>query len=118
MVAKKMSMKMAKMAMAKKMGMKKMAMKKSVVAKGKRAKVSVFKGTKEKTSGGLKKTDLMKNKAGKIVSKKRSAATKKGKGYKSIIAWSSALKKARKELGVKGFVACKKGSKLYNLTKK
>merc|ERR1739838_753953 len=54
-------------------GMKKKAMKKSVIAKGKRAKSSVFRGTKVKTSGGLKKADLKKNKAGHVVSRKRSA---------------------------------------------
>merc|ERR1711862_536907 len=101
-----------------KMGMKKMAMKKSSVAKGKRAKVSVFKGTggKVKTSGGLKKSDLKKNKAGKIVSKKASDAAKKKKGYRKIVAWGQALAKARKQLGVKGFVPCKKGSALYKAT--
>ncbi|CAD7928963.1 unnamed protein product [Amoebophrya sp. A25] len=87
-----------------KMGMKKMAMKKSTIAKGKRAKSSVFKGAKAKTSGGLKKSDLKKNKAGKIVSVKASAAAKKSKGAKKILAWSAALVKARKALGIKGFV--------------
>merc|ERR1712014_196348 len=108
MAMKKMSMKM----------MKKMAMKKSVIAKGKRGKASVFKGTKVKTTGGLKKGDLKKNKAGKIVSKKASDAAKKKKSYKKILAWSAAFKKARKELKIKGFKACKKGSALYALTKK
>merc|ERR1719193_1071620 len=46
------------------------AMKVSKIAKGKRAKSSVFRGTKIKTSGGLVKTDLIKSKTGKIVSKK------------------------------------------------
>merc|ERR1712161_162527 len=104
--------------MSMKMGMKKMAMKKSVIAKGKRAKVSVFKGTggKIKTSGGLKKSDLMKNKAGKIVSRAKSAAAKKSKGAKKILAWSAAMTKARKQLGVRGFKAIKKGSALYKAT--
>merc|ERR1711964_967631 len=55
----------------------KKAMKVSKVAKGKRAKSSVFKGTKVKTSGGLSKADLVKSKTGKIVSKKASARAKK-----------------------------------------
>merc|ERR1712125_292178 len=97
-------------------GMKRRMMKKSVIAKGKRAKSSVFKGTKEKTSGGLKKSDLKKNKAGKVVSKKASDRAKKSKGYKSIMAWSAAFVKARKQLGVKGFKPCKKGSALYKAT--
>merc|ERR1712188_301547 len=49
------------------------AMKKSKIAMGKRAKSSVFRGTKVKTVGGLTKSDLMKNKSGKVVSKKASA---------------------------------------------
>merc|ERR1719226_253321 len=80
---------------------------------GKRA--AVLKGSKEKTSGGLKKSDLMKNKAGKVVSKKSSAAGKKA--YGAIKGWTAAVQKARKQLGVKGFVAIKKGSPLYNAAK-
>merc|ERR1719421_1477579 len=98
-------------------GMKRRAMKKSVVAKGKRGKSSVFRGTKLKTSGGLKKGDLKKNKAGKIVSKKASDAGKKSKGYKKLAAWGAAMSKARKQLGIKGFKPCKKGSALYKATK-
>ncbi len=77
------------------------AMKKSVVGK----MFSVFSGKKLKTVGGLKKTDLKKNKYGKVVSKKRSEAAKKGKGYKKIHAWGNAAKAARKALGIKGFQA-------------
>merc|ERR1719243_366463 len=83
----------------------------SKVAKGKRMKVSVFLGGKEKTYTGLKKSDLMKSKTGKVVTKKSHAAGKKA--YKHIKAWTEAVQKARKELGVKGFVAVKKGSALY-----
>merc|ERR1719436_339822 len=113
MKAMKMAMKAMKMAMAMKMGMKKMAMKKKITGK----KASVFHGTKVKTVGGLKKTDLKKNKSGKIVSKKASDAAKKRKSYKKILAWNAAMMKARKQLGLKGFVKCKKGSKLYAATK-
>ena len=81
----------------------KKAMKVSIIAKGKRAKASVFKGSKVKTSGGLKKTDLIKSKSGKIVSKKASLAAKK-KFTKGIGKWSVAVSKARKALGIKGFV--------------
>merc|ERR1712176_961909 len=110
----KMGMKM-KMAMAMKMGMKKMAMKKSVIAKGKRAKVSVFKGYKEKTIGGLKKSALKKNKSGKIVSVKQSAAGKKA--FKHIAKWSAATKAAYKKLGLKKFTPAKKGTLLYKTIK-
>merc|ERR1712135_220092 len=79
------------------------AMKVSKIAKGKYAKSSVFKGKKVKTSGGLKKTDLKKNKRGKVVSLKASTAGKKK--FKQISAWVGACSKARKALGVKGFAA-------------
>lgn len=87
----------------------------SKIAKGKRAKASVFRGTKVKTSSGLTKDKLMKNKNGKVVSKKSNAAGKKA--YKRIAGWTAAVQKARKALGCKGFVAIKKGSALYNKAK-
>merc|ERR1711988_1246142 len=83
----------------------------SKIAKGKNARSVVFKGGKEKTKTGLTKSDLMKNSQGRIVSKKASAAGKRR--YKNIKGWIEAVSKARKELGVKGFVAIKKGSALY-----
>merc|ERR1711998_764316 len=107
---------MAKAMRAAMKGMRRRAMKKSVVAKGKLAKSSVFRGTKAKTASGLKKTDLIKSKSGKIVSRKKSALAKKR--YASGIGkWTAAVSKARKALGVKGFVAIKKGSALYKKAK-
>merc|ERR1719160_1831258 len=94
------------------------AMKKKVVskiAKGKMAKSVVFRGTKAKTMSGLRKSDLIKNKRGKIVTKKQVAAGKKA--YANIKGWTVACQKARKALGVKGFVAIKKGSALYKKAK-
>merc|ERR1719424_1989980 len=91
------------------------AMKVSKIAKGRNRKGAVFNGTKEKTSGALKKSDLMKNKDGKIVSKKSHAAGKKA--YKHIKGWTVAVSKARAELKCKGFVAIKKGSALYKRAK-
>ena len=82
----------------------------SKIAKGKLAKLVVFNGNKEKTYTGLKKSDLTKNKNGRVVSKKLSA-----KGKKSL--WIAAVTKARKALGLKGFVAIKKGSPLYKKAK-
>eukprot|EP00811_Abedinium_folium_P017764 NODE_26688_length_541_cov_70.768116.p1 GENE.NODE_26688_length_541_cov_70.768116~~NODE_26688_length_541_cov_70.768116.p1 ORF type:complete len:125 (-),score=39.80 NODE_26688_length_541_cov_70.768116:66-440(-) len=115
MKAVKVSKPMKAMKVAKAMKAKK-AMKVSKVAMGKRAKSSVFSGRKEKTSSGLKKTDLVKNKTGKIVSKKMSLVAKKR--YASTIGkWTVAVTKARKALGVKGFVAVKRGSALYNKAK-
>jgi len=99
MAMKRKSMKKAAKAMK---AMKRRSMKKKTIV-GK--KFSVFSGKKVKTSGGLKKSDLKKNKAGKVVSKKASDAAKKRKGYKKFVAWTSAVSKARKALGVKGFQA-------------
>merc|ERR1719506_943781 len=87
----------------------------SKIAKGKNARSVVFKGRKEKTKTGLTKSDLVKNSQGRIVSKKASAAGKKR--YKNIKGWIEAVQKARKELGVKGFVPIKKGSALYKKVK-
>merc|ERR1719229_193881 len=78
-------------------------------------KFSVLKGNKERTSGGLKKSDLVKSKSGKVVSRKASAAGKKA--YANIKGWTAAVQKARKELGIKGFVAVKKGTPLYKAAK-
>ena len=57
----------------------------------------------------------MKTKTGKIVTKKQHAAGEKG--YENIKGWISAVQKARKALGIKGFVAIKKGSALYKKAK-
>ena len=54
----------------------------------------------------------LKNRSGKIVSTKKSILAKKGK----IGKWAVAFVKARKALGIKGFVAVKKGSALYKKT--
>merc|ERR1712203_1038693 len=98
-------------------GMKKKAMKVSKIAKGKRAKSSVFRGSKVKTTGGLTKDQLTRNKTGKVVSKKASAVSKKRFAKSKAKAWSEAVGKARKVLGVKGFCAIggksAKGKALY-----
>merc|ERR1712193_589962 len=92
------------------------AMKVSKIAKGKYKKALVFRGSKEKTSGGLKKSDLIKNANGKIVSKKQSTAAKKRFGS-TLKKWTDAVKAARKSLGLKGFVAVKKGTPLHTKAK-
>merc|ERR1712194_476668 len=79
--------------------MKKKAMKKSVIAKGKMAKAMVMRGSKEKTSGGLKKVSLRKNKGGKIVAKKASDGAKKRYAGSAFQKWTKACQAARKELG-------------------
>merc|ERR1712066_877128 len=77
----------------------------SKIAKGARAKSSVFSGRKAKTSGGLTKADLAKNREGKIVSRKRSAQAKRNYSNSGAKKWANAVKAARKALHVKGFVA-------------
>ena len=57
----------------------------SKIAKGRLAKAQVFKGRKAKTVGGLKKSDITRNKHGRYVSKKRSRTGKKN-------AWMAAVK--------------------------
>merc|ERR1719350_1020957 len=84
--------------------MKKKAKKVSKIARGRGAKARVFRGSKEKTGGGLKKSDLIKNKSGKVVSKAASQRAKNSKNGKKIAAWGKATKEARKALGIKGFV--------------
>merc|ERR1719432_297911 len=66
-------------------------MKKSVIAKGKLAKVMVLRGSKVKTSGGLKKENLKKNKTGRVVSKKASDRAKKAYAGSRFQKWVKAV---------------------------
>merc|ERR1712109_424011 len=78
------------------------------------SKSQVFRGTKQKTkSSGQTKAMLMKNKRGKIVSKKSHANGKRVYKKNGLAKWTKAFMQARKNLGIKGFVACKKGTKFY-----
>merc|ERR1712051_109653 len=77
----------------------------SVIARGRSAKAAVFKGKKAKTVGGLTKESLTKSKAGKIVSKAASARAKKNWAQSALKKWIDAVMLARKQLGVKGFLA-------------
>merc|ERR1712176_1747207 len=74
----------------------------SKIARGRGAKAAVLKGKKAKTVGGLTAASLVKNKEGRVVSKKASARGKKNN-------WSQACAQARKELKIKGF--CPVGGK-------
>lgn len=84
-------------------------------------KAQVYKGTAEKTSGGVTKSGIMRKKSEdgtfRYVFKSKSKASKK------CNPWISALSDAREELGIEGFVLLKKtgrsdGAKLYKLAKK
>merc|ERR1719379_2195344 len=81
----------------------------SIIAKGKLAKAAVFKGSKQKTVGGLTKDTLTKSKSGKIVSKAASARAKKAFAQSALKKWGDACKKARKQLNIVGF--CPVGGK-------
>merc|ERR1711988_643244 len=82
----------------------------SKIARGRFAKVLVLRGTKEKTTGGLTASSLIKNKHGRVVSKKASLHSRKN-------AWILAVKAARSALKIKGFCAIKKGTPLYTKAK-
>merc|ERR550532_2011325 len=72
------------------------------IARGRLSKAMVVKGAREKTAGGLKASDITRNKYGKLVSKKASARGKNN-------SWSKAIAAARKALGITGFVLINKG---------
>merc|ERR1711865_1261954 len=92
------------------------AMKKAMKTSRKMAKAVAFRGGNTHGGTSLKKGDLFKNKRGKIVSRKASAASKK-RFASGLGKWVAACTKARKELGLKGFVAIKKGSAFYKKAK-
>jgi hypothetical protein len=63
----------------------------------------VMNGTVAKTSGGLAKDDLKKNKAGKIVSKKSSqASSKRYAKNDKLKAWNALVMSVYKKMGGKG----------------
>merc|ERR1712224_781629 len=98
------------------MGMKAMAAMKAMKAMKKKvisarlARRHAFFGKIDKTKTGLKKSDLIRNKTGRVVSKKASQRAKASP-------WLAAVKKARAELKIKGFCAIKKGTPLYKRAK-
>merc|ERR1712086_1066393 len=95
---------MGKKSMKKSKAKKAMKKKVSKIAKGKFAKSAVLKGSKVKTSGGLKKEDLRKNADGRVVSKKRSDMMKKNYQKSGLKKWFKSVSAARKVLKIEGFV--------------
>jgi hypothetical protein len=85
------------------------AMKKKVIS-AKLARRHAFAGKLTKTKSGLTKGDFVKNKSGRVVSKKASLRAKKSP-------WMAACKQARATLKIKGFCALKKGTPFYKLAK-
>merc|ERR1719195_1137737 len=73
------------------------------VAGGRFAKALVFRGKYQKTSGGLTQDMLIRNKRGKIVSKRASAHG--ARAFKQIESWLEACMAAREAFHTQGFVA-------------
>merc|ERR1712139_146395 len=91
----------------------------SKIARGRMAKALVFRGSKEKTVGGLTRDSLMRNKRGKVVSKRQNAKGKRA--FKNIETWTESFMQAREMLRVEGFHAINgktlQGKSLYYKTK-
>lgn len=78
----------------------------------------VWNGSAMYTKGGLMKKDLMINPRGKLVAKRSSARASGNCSH--IKKWVAALKTARKELGITGFLIINRGAQgtaLYKRTK-
>jgi len=68
-------------------------------------------GKKDRTSGGLKKADLIFNAQGRVVSKKRSTHSKKHFVEKNLDLWKDSIMETRAESGIKDFIKLlKKGT--------
>ena len=82
-------------------------------AQAKGSRIKVMNGSANATAGGLDKSQLMKNKNGRIVPKSKHAAGKKNN-------WTKAANIAAKELGISGADRIKqmrKGTAYYKVTK-
>uniref|UniRef100_A0A7S1LYR9 Uncharacterized protein n=1 Tax=Alexandrium catenella TaxID=2925 RepID=A0A7S1LYR9_ALECA len=75
----------------------------SKVARGRVAKAMVFSGAREKTAGGLTKDGLVRNKEGRLVSKRRNALGRQK--YHQVEDWVKAVVQARQAVHATGFVA-------------
>merc|ERR1712137_1412587 len=73
------------------------------IARGRLAKALVLRGSKEKTTGGLTRDALTRNKRGKIVSKRAAAHGKRR--FQNIESWVESVVAARKALQMQGLVA-------------
>ncbi len=82
------------------------------------SRASVLHGNAEKTSGGLRKSDLKLNKRGEIVSKKSSTRAKKNEP-EALKKWRKSVQKVSAEPRFEGkFNVLKKGSVFYRAVKK
>jgi len=77
------------------------------------SRASVMHGNAMHTSGGLKKSDLKRNKSGSIVSKKKSVGASK-KESPLLVAWRASVKETYKLPKYAGkFIPLKKGTPFY-----
>ena len=79
------------------------------------SKASVWKGHAKRTKGGATKADIERIAKKDNTGYEYKFKSKMMQGKKN--SWILAVKKARKELDIKGFVPVKKGSELYTLAK-
>ena len=71
----------------------------------------VWDGLRDKTPGGLTKSDLIINKRGKIVSKARQAAAKKNKSYLNLVPYKSSKRRSSRRKTSKRRSSRRKSSK-------
>lgn len=83
--------------------------------KNKWAKRLVLDGRYEKTASGLRKADIVETENGDAVSRKKQMIGQKN--FHHVRPWHTCFMKARKKLGLEGWIPCKKGSLFYSLTK-
>merc|ERR1711997_904978 len=77
-------------------------------------RAQVFRGTRQKVkTTGQTKTDLMKSKSGKIVSKIAFKAGREAYKRNGLEKWTKAFMQARENLELEGFVVMKKGTPFY-----
>merc|ERR1711997_772325 len=78
------------------------------------SKQQVWRGSRLKARNtGYQKKDFMQNKRGRIISKKAHSAGMRAYKRNGLSKWTKAFVQARKNLKLKGFVACKKGTAFY-----
>lgn len=75
----------------------------SIIARGRLRRFMVFSGRRQKTTGGLTKESITKNKRGRYVSRKQQAHGLKM--YQNVRGWNVAFRDARTQLNCQGFVA-------------
>ena len=78
----------------------------------------VVKGQLGITNGGLRISDLTKDRNGRIISKQRMLAGKRNYSKSALFFWNKAMIVARNELETNGWVGLKKKTLLYHTTRR